>query len=111
MIQISASERLRQVTANVAQTILRQLGGNKFVAMIGAKNLVSSADGLHFSIGKGAKNKANKVAIKLAADDTYTIEFYNLRGVNLKDISKVYGVHADELQKVFTQETGFDTHL
>lgn len=91
--------------------ILAQLGGNKFIAMTGAKQLVAGSNSLQFSIGRGAINKANKVRILLTADDLYTVEFYNLRGVNLKEISRHEGVYADQLQAVFTRQTGFDTHL
>ena len=51
-----------------AQIILAQLGGNRFLAMTGAKQLVDLGDGLQFSIGRGAKNKANKVVVRLVGD-------------------------------------------
>lgn len=95
----------------VAQTILQQLGGNRFIAMTGAKNFVGSADALHFSIGRGAVNKANKVVVRLGSDDLYTVEFWNVRGVNMRQLETVDGVYADTLRRVFTDATGFDTHL
>lgn len=45
-----------------AQTILNQLGGNRFVAMTGAKNFVALENGIKFNIGKNA-SKANTVKI------------------------------------------------
>lgn len=95
----------------VATQILEQLGGNRFAAMTGAKQFVGGERSLQFSIGRGATNKANKVRVTLAADDTYTVEFFNLRGVNLKPCGEVSGVYADRLQAVFTEATGLDTHL
>lgn len=94
-----------------AQTILAQLGGNRFAAMTGAKQFVGGANFLQFAIGRGAVNKANKVKVSLTADDLYRVEFFNIRGVNVKEIARVDGVYADQLQRVFTAETGFDTRL
>ena len=96
----------------VAAQILEQLGGNRFAAMTGAKQFVGGERSLQFSLGRGATNKANKVRVTLATDDTYTVEFFNLRGVNLKPCGEpVERVYADRLQTVFTEATGLDTHL
>lgn len=95
---------------NVAQTILEQLGGNKFVAMTGAKQLVAGPDFLQFGIGRGARNKANKVRVTLAGD-LYRVDFYNIRGVNVREVGTVENVYADRLAGVFTEATGFDTRL
>ena len=91
-----------------ANTILAQLGGNKFLAMIGAKNLVGSADALHFDIPRGAKNKANKVRVSISSDDTYNVEFFrwNAKAFDLVTIGKRAGVYCDSLCSVFTAETG-----
>lgn len=96
---------------NVAQTILEQIGGNKFVAMTGAKQLVGGPDFLQFAIGRGATNKANKVKIILGADDRYTVEFWKIRGVNCDRVEAVEGVYADNLARTFNERTGFDTRL
>lgn len=95
----------------VANTILAQLGGARFKMMTGAKNFVGGADMLMFAIGTGAKNKINKVRITLTADDLYNVEFFNIRGVNVKNIKKVEGVYFDMLQEVFTDATGFFTKM
>lgn len=96
----------------VATRILEQLGGHRFTAMTGAKQFVGSERALQFSIGRGATNKANKVRVTLATDDTYTVEFFSLRGVNCKPCGEpVERVYADRLQAVFTEATGLDTHL
>lgn len=95
----------------IANTILAQLGGNRFTAMTGAKNLVGGASSLQFDIGRGATNKANKVRVTLGADDLYTVEFFHYRALNLRTISKREGVYADNLREVFTSETGMETSL
>lgn len=91
----------------VANTIIAQLGGRKFCMMTGAKNLVGSTNSIQFAIGAGAKNKINKVRVVLDADDTYTVEFFNIRGTTVKTVAKHEGVYCDMLQDIFTIETGF----
>ena len=65
----------------IAQTILSQLGGAKFVAMTGAKQLVAIDKGLRFKIGRNA-SKANLVKVILRGDDTYTMQFWQYRDFN-----------------------------
>jgi hypothetical protein len=96
----------------VAQTILGQLGGNKFVAMTGAKQFVGMEDGLMFAVPKTlCVNKANKVRVTLLPSDTYRVEFFAIRGVNVKTISEHDGVYAEDLRRVFEDETGMRTSL
>lgn len=96
----------------VAHTILQQLGGNKFNAMTGARDHIAGPNYLQFRLpANTAKNRANVVTIKLEATDLYRVEFINLRGVNLKVITAHDGVFADQLQALFTEQTGLDTHL
>lgn len=96
----------------IAHTILEQLGGNRFVAMTGAKNLVAGSNMLQFDIGRGATNKANKVRVTLQTSDTYRVEFFYLRGVVCRTIGEaIEGVYGDRLAALFTEQTGFDTRL
>ena len=96
----------------IAQTILNQLGGNRFIAMTGAKNFVGSDSALMFSLSsRDTKNKSNKVRITLTNMDDYTVEFFNIRGVKVKEVSKHEGVYFDVLQEVFTRQTGLYTSL
>ena len=93
------------------ETILQQLGGNKFIAMTGAKNLgTSTKKDLSFSIGRNSKGVTH-VIIKLTSMDLYDMEFINMRGPKRKVIKKVKGVYADMLQKIFTKYTGLRTRL
>ena len=90
---------------------LKQLGGNRFIAMTGAKNFVVGPKGMGFKIGKNAKN-VNYVIIDLdRGKDLYDMyfNFVSVRGVKVK--SKVKGVYADQLQKMFTKHTGMYTSL
>jgi hypothetical protein len=93
------------------ETILRQLGGNRFVAMTGAKNLgTSTKKDLSFSIGRNAK-KVTHVHIKLTSMDLYDVEFINMRGAKRKVIKKVKGVYGDMLPKIFKKYTGMNVRL
>lgn len=65
----------------LARTILSQLGGNKFVAMTGANQLVSIDNGLRFRIGRN-KSSANIVRVMLNGDDTYTMQFWRIKSFN-----------------------------
>ena len=92
------------------ETILKQLGGNRFVAMTGAKNLGTSGKDLSFSIGRNAK-RVTHVHIKLTSMDLYDVEFINMRGAKRKVIKKVRGVYGDMLPKIFKKYTGMNVRL
>ena len=94
----------------VAKTILQQLGGNKFIAMTGAKNFGSSKNSLQFKIGKNSKSISH-VIITLKSSDLYDVEFIRMRGTSRKVVKKLKGVYADMLQKIFTKYTGMNTRL
>lgn len=94
-----------------AQTILSQLGGNKFLAMTGAKNLIDGGAYLQFDLPRGAKNKANKVRINLDADDTYTVKFFRFAKLDLRFLGSVADVYASQLCTVFVTATGLEVAL
>ena len=108
----------------IANTIIEQLGGNKFRAMTGSKNF------LFADVSETVKeawlrmdlttNKAgvNRLKITLNENDTYTMEFYKLtlgKSTNweakITKEQKFEGVYSDMLQTIFTQVTGLYTKL
>jgi hypothetical protein len=95
-----------------AGEVLRQLGGNRFIAMTGAKDFVKDdkEQMIGFKIGRNAKNVSH-VRIKLNSMDTYDVEFLSIRNGNVTVKSKVDGIYNDQLQEVFTEHTGMYTHL
>lgn len=96
----------------VAQTILAQLGGRRFVLMTGAKNLLGAASSLSFRLPANfASDGINYVRVTLNGLDTYDVEFLRLHGV--KSAVKAYeaGIYAEDLRRVFTRVTGLDTSL
>ena len=98
----------------IASTILAQLGGNRFLAMTGAKNLVTGSDFLQFDVPASmTKERANKVRVTLAGNDTYTLAAYKFsaRKAYLLEVGKVSGADADVLRQMFTRLTGLHTSL
>lgn len=99
----------------IADTILEQLGGNKFRVMTGAKNFSYSSQGkphLQFQIGRNA-SKANMVVIEYeAGHDWYTVKFLKFSmKTGLQELKKVEGVYFDDLRPLFTKYTGLYTSL
>lgn len=94
----------------VAMEILRQLGGNKFKAMTGARNFVGDKDKITFHLPK-AKDRINVVRITLKPTDTYAVEFMNVRRYVTTPIRTVEDVYADNLREVFETNTGLRTSL
>ena len=92
----------------IAYEILKQLGGNRFIAMTGAKNfgITAGNNGIAFSIPR--TNRVKYVRITLNGLDTYDVEFLNTK---LKLIIKRINVYNDQLQAVFTAQTGLYTRL
>jgi len=96
---------------------LKQLGGNKFIMMTGAKNFGVGPKGMGFKIGNNSK-KINFIRIDLdRGKDLYNMEFIRLRrkkgemSPSINVVKKVKGVYADQLQDIFTKYTGMYTRL
>lgn len=88
----------------IANTILQQLGGKRFLLMTGAKQLVAIENGLRFRIGRN-DSKANMVRIVLKADDTYKMEFIKIGNmVNSYAIMAKSKDHDDFLRKLKAAE-------
>jgi hypothetical protein len=90
--------------------ILEQLGGNKFIAMTGAKNFVTDANSLKFNIPKN-KSGCNTVTIKINGKDLYDMTFYTYRNLELKPKVKKTDVDVANLRKVFEDVTQLRTSL
>ena len=96
---------------SISNEILKQLGGNKFITMTGAKNLVSDSKGLGFRIGKN-KSKANYVKIEYdKGKDLYNVIFGSIKNVDYTELKVFKGISVEQLRKVFTDYTGLYTSL
>lgn len=105
-----APRRSRRDPMDVANTILAQLGGRRFIAMTGAKNLGGEAKSLSFKIPK-AKNGISYVKITLDPDDTYTVQFLKIYGRKVTTVAEYSNVYADQLRNLFESNTGLYTSL
>jgi len=100
--------------AQVAQTILAQLGGNRFIAMTGAKNFTRAEDGrgrLAFKLPRKANDGINYVAVTLNQMDTYDVDFLSITGLKVREVSDFSNVYADQLRTIFEETTGLRTSL
>lgn len=99
---------------SVAQTILQQLGGRRFVTMTDARDFVGGENSLLFRLPERfAKDGINKVRISLGALDTYTMCFLkcNFSKHTFQIVEEHSGLYFDQLKDVFTEVTGLDTSL
>lgn len=101
----------------VAGVILKQLGGNKFLAMTGATHLVCGKDekGQYMMGCKLRRNKAGAqyMRISLTVMDTYEMQFvkFNSKTGEKKIVQDLSGIYNDTLQETYTRITGQNTHL
>ena len=95
----------------IAKTILQQLGGNKFIAMTGAKNLGFTDKGLQMKIGRNSKGGTHVIIELDRGKDLYNIEFVQVRNFKRKTIKKLKGIYADQLGEIFTRYTGLRIRL
>lgn len=96
----------------VANTILQQLGGGRFIAMTGARQFVGSEAALRFRIPATlAKGRVNLVNVTLDASDTYTVTTYRNAKMFCVEVETVSGVYCDALRDVFERMTGLRTSL
>ena len=95
----------------VAETILEQLGGNKFCMMTGAKNLGGTENSLSMRIGRNSSN-SNYLKITLNMMDLYDVKFSKLtRKFEEKSVTEYNDVFCDSLVEVFERHTGMYTKL
>lgn len=99
-----------QRNMEIATIIRKQLGGNKFSAMTGAKNFIAICNGLQFRI---PYPKINLIEIKLNNKDLYDITFMKCifsKG-KITSTHTVEGIYHDKLCTVFEEHTGLRTSL
>ena len=103
--------KLTEGGKEIAKTILQQLGGNKFIAMTGAKNLGFTDKGIQMKIGRNAKGVTHVIIDLDRGKDLYNIEFVKVRGMKRTTVKKLKGIYADQLKKLFTKYTGLRVSL
>ena len=95
----------------VANEIYRQLGGNRFRVMTGAKMMVSTENGIRMRIGRN-KTNANYMEVVLNSMDLYDITFAKVtRMGEMKSVRTYDNVYNDMLVSLFESHTGMYTSL
>ena len=90
---------------------LKQLGGNRFIAMTGAKHFGVGPNGMSFKIGRNSK-RVNHVTIDYdRGRDLYNMKFDWVTIKGIKNKKTLKGIYADQLQDMFTKYTGMYTSL
>lgn len=104
-IKMIIMEKKSSAKPAIAWEIMRQLGSHKFVAMVGAYAIMPHDNGVGFKF-HGSK-KYNHLRIILTPMDEYDMVFTDRVGIPLV----IQGVYADQLQEIFTDQTGLLTTL
>ena len=95
----------------IANEIYRQLGGNRFRVMTGAKNMVSTENGIRMRIGRN-KTNANYMEVVLNSMDLYDITFAKVTKMGeMKSVRTYDNVYNDMLVSLFESHTGMYTSL
>ena len=90
----------------VAQKVLQLLGGRAFINATGAKDIMFSGNTLSLKFPKFVKNKSNYLTVTLDRSDSYTLDFGQLRGNDVKRVAVLSGLHGNSLRTVFSEVTG-----
>ena len=97
--------------SHIANEIYRQLGGNKFRVMTGAKMMVSTENGIRMRIGRN-KTNANFMEVSLNSLDLYDVTFAKLTKMGeMKSVKEYENVYDDMLVSIFESHTGMYTTL
>ena len=95
----------------VAETILSQLGGNRFRVITGAKNFAATDNSLRMRIGRN-KTNANYMEVSLNMLDLYDITFAKVTKMGeMKSVKTYENVYNDMLVEIFESHTGMYTTL
>jgi hypothetical protein len=93
---------------HVPKTILEQMGGNRALAMIGAKDFVYGDNFLKISFKAKALNGIKCFRIILTPADTYTVTFYGAMKAGLMPAIKAEfeDIYCEQLKGLIERTTG-----
>lgn len=103
-------ERTEEEKMAIAEEIVKQLGGYRFILMTGAYDFLTLDSGVSFKLPSEegfTKQGINIVEVILTPMDTYRVLFKKSDEI----ISEHDGIYNDQFQELFSKETGLDTHL
>ncbi len=93
---------------DIVMETLKQFGGNMAMAMIGGNPMIKDEYTLVVQWKCQAENGAKKVEICLTPMDEYEVTFFTIDG---REVSKFDGVYAEDLQKLFENQTKLYLHF
>src|SRR6056300_1617774 len=104
-------QSVNEARLNPKETI-QQLGGNRFLYMVGAKNLAvdKPRNELHMKIMRNAKGVSH-VVVRLTSLDLYDMKFLSIRAGKIRVKATEKGVYGDRLATFFKKHTGLNTRL
>lgn len=96
----------------VAQTILQQLGGNRFAVMTGAKNFLGDESSLSFRLPSYfARGGINAVKVTLNDLDLYDVKLMKVRGTSVATVAESANLYAEDMVRYFSEKTGLALKL
>ena len=93
----------------VAQIIQAQIGGAAFFMLGSRGSLMASDDSLTFDV-KGTR-VCSRIVVRLDPNDTYTVQFWKGRGLNIRKAGEASHVYADSLKPTIEGFTGLRMSL
>lgn len=94
--------------STIASTILRQLGGNRFIAMTGA---TCYTDNNTLIVKFKGSRAANIMYVTLNGLDLYDVKIAKYKGLDVKVVKEATDVYDDMLVAIFESATGLNTIL
>jgi hypothetical protein len=102
-------ERTEEEKMAIAEEIVRQLGGRRFIMMTGAYDFLTLDSGVRFKLlGGFTKQGISLIEVILEPSDTYRVRFEATEG---RIVSEHESIYNDQLRELFTSETGLDVYL
>lgn len=99
----------------IINTMIQQLGGNRFFAMTGTKpQYKDTKNGDVLLAFKLTRNASKATHLKLTYKgglDLYEMEFVKCSVKEIKTVKKFEQLYGDQLQEIFTDATGLYTRL
>ena len=104
-----------EIRNEVINTIVKQLGGNKFFVMTGSKPHYKDIETENPFVSIKLicnQSKANYIIIQyIRSTDLYKVEFIKINLKERKIVSSYDNVYSDQLTEIFESETGLRTSL
>ena len=110
-IYVRRYEMEKEQRKEIAQTIINQLGGRRFMLMTGVKQFIMEECGVSFKIGRNG-SKSNHVVVEYDyGRDLYNLVFGKIYNGTYKELERTDGIYFDMLEELFENYTGLYLRL